>query len=182
MAGLYDDSTLKFALDRDTMLSTGTFLRSVLVTATLLGAACCTTAPEPRPPPPRAKPAGAGVVVAAPTVRVASGQPCPADASTAIALRFASAASGALGNAGFKVVPEGTAAPYAAGLDIEVSYCSEAGIISGTTALELKKDGAPIWRSQASGDQANGDTAASTLNELIDKMLGDPAVIAAVGH
>jgi hypothetical protein len=141
---------------------------------------------------PKANPQGIGIAVVEPTVRLASGTSCPETAKDGVADRFRSAARSALSRAGFEVTEE-SAAAMAAGLEIEIDYCSAAGIVSGTTALELRRitppsnDAAPdaprvqatIWRGQAQGDQARGETANSTLVELVETMLFDPNVIAA---
>ena len=147
-----------------------------LAALTFLVVGCASTPDAPIKP--RAKPAGAGLALGDPKVSVAPGTTCSPDLALGIASRFKSAASGALSKAGFHVVDEtaGGAAPYGAGLEIEVSYCSDAGIVSGSTALELKKGGASVWRSQATGDQARPETAASTMAELVDNMLDDPSV------
>lgn len=139
-------------------------------------------AAEVKPTRERASPKGAGVAVGDPTVRVAAGTTCPEGTAESVGPRMKAATSGALTNGGFKVVDGADAAnaPYNTALDIEITYCSEAGIVSGTSALELKRGGGSVWRQQATGDLARGETAASTLNELVEIMLYDPAVIAAL--
>ncbi len=129
---------------------------------------------------PKASPQGLGVMVSEPTVRLAAGTTCGETATTGAADRFKSAATGALTKAGFSVVTTEAEQAFAAALDLEIDYCSDAGIVSGTTSLELKrKTGASVWRGQAVGDQARGETAASTMAELVDAMLYDPRVIKA---
>ncbi|HEY1100429.1 MAG TPA: hypothetical protein VGF99_15930 [Myxococcota bacterium] len=128
----------------------------------------------------KADPAGLGVVIVEPTVRVTSGTSCAPSVTDGAAARFKSAATAALSTAGFTIVTDEKDQAFAAALDLEVDYCSDAGIVSGTTALELKrKSGGGVWRGQAVGDQARGETAASTLNELVETMLFDPRVIKA---
>jgi hypothetical protein len=152
---------------------------TMLVTLTLVAPVACRTPPPPAAPA-KASPAGLGVVVADPGVRVVSGTACGEDATRGTAERFKSAATSALARAGFTVAPTEADAAFVAALDLEIDYCSDAGIVSGTTALELKrKGGAAVWRGQAVGDQARGETAASTMSELVEGMLSDPRVIKA---
>lgn len=159
------------------MIVTRIALFAFALTSTL----ACETA---RPPPMRAKaqPKGVGVVVIDPVVKVAGGTTCPDGVTDGIGDRFKSATSGALTNGGFRVVDDAvdSKAPYRAAIEVAVEYCSDAGIISGTSVLELKQGGASVWRASATGDQARGETAASTLGELVERMLYDPAVIAAL--
>ena len=130
--------------------------------------------------PQRAQPDGLGVMLAEPTVHVAAGTSCGETVTQGAAERFKAATAGALTNAGFSVVTDEKEQAFTAQLDLEIDYCSAAGIVSGTTGLELKKKaGASIWRGQAVGDQARGETAASTISELVDKMLFDARVIKA---
>ena len=139
-------------------------------------------AAEVKPTRPKAAAKGAGVSVAEPVVRIAAGTTCPDGTAESVGPRMKSATSGALTHGGFKVVGGADAdkAPYTTALDIEITYCSDAGIVSGTSALELKHGGGSVWRQQATGDLARGETAASTLSELVEIMLYDPAVIAAL--
>ena len=148
----------------------------------LLALVIACPAAEVKPTRAKASPKGAGVAVVDPTVRVAAGTTCPEGTAESVGPRMKAATSGALTNGGFKVVDGADAekAPYSTALDIEITYCSEAGIVSGTSALELRRSGGSVWRHQATGDLARGETAASTLNELVEVMLYDPAVIAAM--
>ena len=152
------------------------FLTAITVATALCGCA------EKQKPVPRAKasPAGLGVVVAIPTVRVAAGTTCADTVTQGAAERFRAAAVGALTSAGFSVVTDPAEQAFTAALDLEVDYCSDAGIVSGTTALVFqRKTGASVWRGNAVGDQARGETASSTMNELIETMLYDARVIQA---
>jgi hypothetical protein len=152
------------------------FLIALAVTAAVSG---CAEKQKPLPPA-KASPEGLGVVVAVPTVRVAAGTTCADTVTQGAAERFKAAAVGALTRAGFSVVTDPAEQAFTAALDLEVDYCSDAGIVSGTTAMELqRKTGASVWRGQAVGDQARGETASSTMNELIETMLYDARVIKA---
>ena len=153
--------------------------RVALTTSALLVLVACSTPPKPVPVA-KASPAGLGLLVAEPGVRVVTGATCGEEATRGTAERFKSAATSALARAGFSIATTEADAAFVAALDLEIDYCSEAGIVSGTTALELKrKGGAAVWRGQAVGDQARGETAASTLSELVEGMLYDPRVIKA---
>ncbi len=160
--------------------SLSTFAHLVLLSVSFAGVVGCATpkaAPVARA---RAAPDGLGVVVGEPTVRLVSGTSCDASVTEGAAARFRSAAVSALTGAGFSVVTDETQQAFAAELDLEITYCSNAGIVSGSTALELKKKaGGSVWRGQAVGDQARGETAASTMSELVETMLFDPRVIKA---
>ncbi len=155
---------------------------ALALSCALLSLVIACPAAEVKPTRAKASAKGAGVAVADPTVRIAAGTTCPEGTAESVGPRMKSATAGALTSGGFKVVDgaEAEKAPYTTGLDIEITYCSEAGIVSGTSALELKRGGGSVWRQQATGDLARGETAASTLNELVEIMLYDPAVIAAM--
>lgn len=153
--------------------------RLALTTLAVVSLIACRTPPPPAAPA-KASPVGLGVVVVDPGVRVVGGTTCGEDATRGTADRFKSAATSALARAGFTIATAEADAAFVAALDLEIDYCSDAGIVSGTTALELKrKGGAAVWRGQAVGDQARGETAASTMNELVEGMLYDPKVIKA---
>jgi hypothetical protein len=153
--------------------------RVALTTSAFLVLVACSTPPKPVPVA-KASPAGLGLHVADPGVRVVTGATCGEEATRGTAERFKSAATSALARAGFTIATAEADAAFVAALDLEIDYCSEAGIVSGTTALELKhRGGATVWRGQAVGDQARGETAASTLSELVEGMLYDPRVIKA---
>jgi hypothetical protein len=153
--------------------------RLALTTLAVVSLAACRTPPPPAAPA-KASPAGLGVMVADPGVRVIAGTTCGEEATRGTADRFKSAATSALARAGFTIATAEADAAFVAALDLEIDYCSDAGIVSGTTALELKrKGGAAVWRGQAVGDQARGETAASTMSELVEGMLYDPKVIKA---
>lgn len=151
-------------------------IRVVAVVAVLAVVGCAAKQkPAPRP---RAQPRGLALFVDAPIVTTSSGATCAPDVAEGIAPRFRSAAATAFTEVGFRVADAASAAAFVAEVGVEVDYCSEAGIVSGTTALTLKqKDAGSVWRGQATGDQARGETAASTLRELVDQMLYDPGVI-----
>ena len=103
-----------------------------------------------------AQPKGTGLFVAAPVAKVVPGTSCAEDIVNGISERFRSAAAGALSNAGFGVVND-EKAPLSAKIEITVDYCSDAGIVSGSTALSLEKEGkGMIWRGQVTGDAIKG--------------------------
>ena len=130
--------------------------------------------------PMRADPDGLGVVIAEPVISVAAGTSCGETVTQGAAERFKSATAGALTKAGFAVVTDEKEQAFIAQLELEIDYCSDAGVVSGTTALQFKrKTGASVWRGQAVGDQARGETASSTVSELVEGMLFDPRVIKA---
>jgi hypothetical protein len=131
---------------------------------------------------PVARPNGMGVQVAPPGVSIAAGTTCAPNVVDGIADRFQSAAQDALTNVGFAVVShEGT--PLHAKLTLIVDYCSEAGIVSGSTSLSLEKSGqGTVWSGQTTGDQARAETANSTLQELVGRMVLDERVIKATEH
>jgi len=149
------------------------------VVATLICAtACVTEKPALRE---RAKPAGRGLFVVAPETKVVAGTSCGDSVVEGISDRFKSATAGALSNAGFGVVSD-EKAPMSAKVELTIDYCSDAGVVSGSTALSLERTGkGMVWRGQVTGDQARGETAASTMNELVEKMLWDDNVIRALG-
>ena len=93
------------------------------------------------------------------------------------------AAQTALTQVGFRGTEEADA-PYTAILALEGNYCSDAGIVSGTTALDLQKQkhsaSVSIWHGEAKGDQARAETATSTLDELMNKLIYAPAVVNAL--
>jgi hypothetical protein len=154
-------------------------VRVSLALVSAITLAACGTTPKPVAVP-KASPAGIGIVIADPAVRLAAGTTCSEDATRGIADRFKSAASSALARAGYTIATAEADAAFVAALDLETDYCSDAGIVSGTTNLELKRtNGDAIWRGKATGDQARGETAASTLGELVEGMLYDPQVIKA---
>jgi len=129
---------------------------------------------------PKATPAGFGVLVTDPIVRVAAGTTCPEGVAAGVGERFKSSATGALTNAGFAIVSAPGSEAFTANLELEVNYCSDAGIVSGSTAFDLKRaSGASVWRGQATGDQARAETADSTIAELFETMLFDERVIEA---
>ena len=159
------------------------FLNVCFGLATAIALSACAT-PDPKPePPPRAKPAGVGVRVPMPQVKLAEGTTCTPEAITGVDARFLSAAQTALTQTGFRVTEEADA-PYTAVLALEVNYCSDAGIVSGTTALDLQKQkhaaSVSVWHGEAKGDQARAETASSTLDELMNKLLYAPAVVKAL--
>jgi hypothetical protein len=172
-------------------LGAATWRRGALACAAmlLLAAGCAEKQKVTRPV---ANVRGIGLSISEPTVRLASGTSCADDAQTGVEDRFRAAARSALSQAGFAVTDD-PAAAMAAALEIEIDYCSAAGIVSGTTALELRRVAPPaagaapdaprvtstVWRGQTKGDQAKGETASSTLLELVEVMLYDPGVIAA---
>lgn len=155
---------------------------SLCVAAAIALSACATPAPKPEPPP-RAKPAGTGVRVPLPVVTLAEGTTCTPESIAGVDARFLTAAQTALTQVGFRVTEE-TDAPYTAILALEVNYCSDAGIVSGTTALDLQKQkkaaSVSIWHGEAKGDQARAETATSTLDELMNKLIYAPAVVNAL--
>lgn len=147
--------------------------------ASLAAGVGCAEKQKPLPPP-KADPAGLGVVVGAPAVTLVAGTSCADTVTQGVGERFAAATTSALTGAGFSVVAADADNAFSADLALEIDYCSDAGIVSGTTALTLnRKGGGSVWRGQATGDQARGETAKSTLAELVETMLYDPRVIKA---
>lgn len=143
----------------------------------LLAMSCAST-PKAAPPE-RASGAGLGMWVAEPTVHVVDGTTCSPTVTDGIPARFAQTASKAMTNAGFALLEGGTREGFVLKLDLEVDYCSDAGIVSGTTTMSVLHHGEPIWTGRALGDQAKGETASSTIAELVDGMLLDPGVVRA---
>jgi hypothetical protein len=142
----------------------------------VVGGGCA--AKQKPPPRPRAQPRGLALFVQEPAVKTASGAACAPAVTEEVGPRFRSAATTAFTEAGFRVADSADGAAFVVVLGVEIDYCSDAGIVSGTTALTLKGSGAGnVWRGQATGDQARGETAASTLRELVEQMLYDPGVI-----
>jgi hypothetical protein len=158
--------------------STSSLLRSsfvAIVVAAIVGGCAAPQKPAPRP---RAQPRGLALYVAEPTVTTTTGTACATTVTEGIGPRFRSAATTALTEAGFRVADAADGAAFVAHVALDVDYCSDAGIVSGTTALTLKQKGTTsVWRGQATGDQARGETATSTVRELVEKMLFDPQVI-----
>jgi hypothetical protein len=153
----------------------------LLVTMVCMSVGC---AEKQRVVRPRANPKGQGIVVLVPAVRLAEGTTCGEEVQQGVASRVADAAKTALTSAGFRVTDDATSAAFAAGTSVELSYCSEAGIVNGVTAFELNSTArgkaGTVWRSSASGDLARPETAASALDELVQTMLYDDKVIGAV--
>jgi hypothetical protein len=154
-------------------------LRAALLAVVAVSLAGCAEKQKASPRP-RAEPGGAGLFVAEPVLKTASGVECAAAVTDGIAPRFRSAAKTALTEVGFRMADAAESAAFVTELSLEVDYCSEAGIVSGTTALVLgRKDNPGLWRGQATGDQARGETALSTVRELVEQMLYDPDVVEA---
>ena len=161
-------------------LSTVAHFTLLSIVSVALFSACAEKQKVAAAAPKRADPDGLGVVIAEPTVHVAAGTSCGDTVTQGAAERFKSATAGALTKAGFAIVTDEKEQAFTAQLDLEIDYCSDAGIVSGTTALELKrKAGSSVWRGQAVGDLARGETASSTVSELVEGMLFDPRVIKA---
>ena len=151
--------------------------RIVLLIGALTVVSGCASPPKAAPAAERASGAGHGLWVAEPTFHVVDGTACSAGTTDGIPARFAATASKAMTNAGFSLLDGGTREGFVLNLDLEVDYCSDAGIVSGTTTMTLLHHGNAIWTARALGDQAKGETAASTIAELVDGMLLDPTVV-----
>jgi hypothetical protein len=136
----------------------------------------CASTPKAAPVE-RASGAGLGIWVAEPTIHVVDGTTCSPTVTDGIPSRFAATASKAMTNAGFALLEGGTREGFVLTLDLEVDYCSDAGIVSGTTTMSVLHRGEPVWTGRALGDQAKGETAASTIAELVDGMLLDSNVV-----
>jgi hypothetical protein len=157
-------------------------MRMWLVMVGLLGlvAAC---AEKQRVVRPRANPKGQGIAVEVVEPTITTGTSCPEGITAGVAARAKGAAESALTAAGFRISSE-EKTTFGAMVHIEISYCSEAGIVNGSTKLDL--DYAPadesviLWGDSANGDMAKPETMQSTLNELVERMTFDPGVIAAV--
>lgn len=150
---------------------------SVLLGAVIVVVGACASPPKAAPAAVRASGAGHGIFVAEPTFHVVDGTACAAGTTDGIPARFASTASKAMTNAGFTLLEGGTREGFVLQLDLEVDYCSDAGIVSGTTSMSLLHHGDAIWTARALGDQAKAETAASTIAELVDGMLLDSNVV-----
>lgn len=92
---------------------------------------------------------------------------CAPNVHEGLGERFQEAARSALGAAGWTVVDTSASHQFTARLVVETDYCSDVGIISGTTSLTLLEDGKAAGTARATGDQANGETIASTMEELV---------------
>ncbi len=149
----------------------------VVLTSALCVVGACASAPKAAPAAVRASGAGHGIWVAEPTFHVVDGVVCSAGSTDGIPARFAATASKAMTNAGFELLDGGRRDGFVLQLDLEVDYCSDAGIASGTTTMSLLHHGGAIWSARALGDQAKSETAASTIAELVDGMLLDPTVV-----
>lgn len=149
----------------------------VLLAAAIVVGGACASPPKAAPTVMRANGGGHGVWVAEPTFHVVEGVACSAGTTDGIPARFSATASKAMTNAGFALLDGGTREGFVLQLDLEVDYCSDAGIVSGTTTMSLLHHGDAIWSARALGDQAKGETAASTIAELVDGMLLDPTVV-----
>jgi hypothetical protein len=132
---------------------------------------------------PRANPKGTAMAVDVTEPTVAAGTSCPEGISSGVAERAKRSASSALTAAGFRLSEDDKTA-FAAVVNIEISYCSEAGIVNGATRLDLQYapggETVTLWGDSANGDMARPETMQSTLNELVERMVYDPGVIAAV--
>jgi hypothetical protein len=107
---------------------------------------------------------------------------CPEGVVASIPARASDAVAQALRIAGFSVVdsPEKPHA-FEAQLDTEVRYCNgDVGLVNGVVGVALKKNGELLRRSEAEGELSTPSPLASVAREVVDSLVHDAAVIAAV--
>lgn len=153
-----------------------------LVVAACAALSACQSPPAPRTPRPVARPEGSGVLIVTPPASKMVAGGCPDAVVASIPARASDAVAQALRAAGFTVVDSGDE-PHAfeAELDAEIRYCNaDVGLANGVVGVALKRKGALVRRSEAEGELSTPSPLASVARDIVDGLVHDADVIAAV--
>jgi hypothetical protein len=154
---------------------------SAHVVVLLAATGCIAAAPQPRPARPVASPGGVGVVVVVTTPARVAATGCADDALAALPGRVDDELRRALQASGFTVVGAETPHALRAVVETEVRYCNpNVGLMNGAVAVALEQGGAPVQRRVAEGELSTASPLASVARDVVQALLYDEAVIAAV--
>jgi hypothetical protein len=122
------------------------------------------------------------VLLQLPTAPRVTAPACPDALPVGVPRRVGDGLAEALRAAGFTVV-EDAAAPhgFVAVVDVEVRYCNaDVGLVNGVVGLDLQRAGVRVRQSVAEGELSTPSPVASIARDVVDVLIHDSAVIAAV--